>query len=382
MEINTEVDADLLPGAYNAINVCLRLKPEERITIIADNDAADIARAMEHEIKKVGAEFSTFIIEDYTPRPIPGDLPQVILDDLAKSQVSIFAATPKMGELRSRASMTYVVDAHKIRHGHMVNINKQIMMEGMRADFIKVDKISQRLIDIASKAKIIKHNSDNGTDITAEFVPELKWLKTSGIISRDKWGNLPGGEIFTSPWNVNGTFVVDGVVGDYLCQKYGDLLHTPLTIEIKDSRIAKMTCDNKELLEEFTAYTMTDENSNRVVFITGCSKNSDTTVSSGGSNQYPTLPSNPAPVNGAVNISGFVTTTWDCSDPDVTDSLKYDVFWGTTTSPSNQVAFNTVNRAADIGVGAPNTTIYWRVIAKDNHGGVTNGTVWSYKTAP
>ncbi|CAF3693552.1 unnamed protein product [Rotaria sp. Silwood1] len=119
-----------------------------------------------------------------------------------------------------------------------------------------------------------------------------------------------------------------------------------------------------------------------IVFITGCSKNSDTTVSSGGSNQYPTLPSNPAPVNGAVNISGFVTTTWDCSDPDVTDSLKYDVFWGTTTSPSNQVAFNTVNRAADIGVGAPNTTIYWRVIAKDNHGGVTNGTVWSYKTAP
>ena len=100
--------------------------------------------------------------------------------------------------------------------------------------------------------------------MVSNFVPELKWLKTSGIISVEKWGNLPGGEIFTSPLSCNGTFVVDGVVGDYLCQKYGDLKDTPLKIEIKDSRIVKMECSNKELLEEFTAYTMTDENSNRV----------------------------------------------------------------------------------------------------------------------
>ena len=31
--------------------------------------------------------------------------------------------------------MTSVVNNHKIRHGHMVNINRQIMLEGMRADF-------------------------------------------------------------------------------------------------------------------------------------------------------------------------------------------------------------------------------------------------------
>jgi leucyl aminopeptidase (aminopeptidase T) len=58
--------------------------------------------------------------------------------------------------------------------------------------------------------------------------------------------------------------VVDGVVGDYLCEKYGDLQATPLIIEVKDNRIRKMSCDDKQLLEEFTAYTSTDENSNRV----------------------------------------------------------------------------------------------------------------------
>jgi aminopeptidase len=138
------------------------------------------------------------------------------------------------------------------------------MFEAMRADFVEIDRESQRLIEKARKAKTISAASKSGTNILAEFSPELKWIKTSGIITTDKWGNLPGGEIFTSPKTMNGLFVVDGVVGDYLCQKYGDLINTPLYIEILDNRIKHIECSNKELLDEFTAYTMTDENSNRV----------------------------------------------------------------------------------------------------------------------
>ena len=258
-----DFDDELSLGAYNAINTCLRLKPEERITIITDNDSFEIASSLIHEVKKIGSDHSLMIIEDYTTRPSP-NMPKQILEDLAKSQVSIFCAQAGMGELSARIQMTAVVNANKIRHGHMVNINKQIMLEGMRADYLKVDELSQKLIDKARKARYIKAKSKGGTDIIAEFSPKLKWLKTSGIISVDKWGNLPGGEIFTSPMNVEGMFVCDGVVGDYLCQKYGDLKETPLFIDIVDSRIKEMNCHNTYLLEEMTAYTMTDENSNRV----------------------------------------------------------------------------------------------------------------------
>ncbi|HCA43501.1 MAG TPA: aminopeptidase [Bacteroidetes bacterium] len=260
---NVTFDSELSKGAYNAVNACLRLKPTERVTIITDNEDIEIAAALAAEIKKVGSEFSVMVMEDYAPRPLK-NMPKPILEDLAKSQVSIFCAQAKEGELRSRIDMTDVVDANKIRHAHMVNITKQIMLEGMRADYSEVDDISQRLIEKARRAKKILVKSDNGTDMIAEFTDKIKWLKTSGIISVEKWGNLPGGEIFTSPLKVDGTFVVDGVVGDYLCAKYGDLINTPLKIEIADSRITRMECDNKELLEEFTEYTMTDENSNRV----------------------------------------------------------------------------------------------------------------------
>jgi leucyl aminopeptidase (aminopeptidase T) len=191
-------------------------------------------------------------------------MPQVILDDLAQSQVSIFCAQTQRGELGSRMQMSDVVNKKRIRHAHMVNINRQIMLEGMRADFNAIDELSQRLVERARRARRITCRTPSGTDFEAEFSPKLKWLKTSGIITPDKWGNLPGGEIFTSPANTRGIFVVDGVVGDYLCQKYGDLHDSPLTIEVADNRIVDLRCENKQLLEEFRAYTSTDENSNRV----------------------------------------------------------------------------------------------------------------------
>ncbi|HEV3410782.1 MAG TPA: aminopeptidase [Chthoniobacterales bacterium] len=257
------IDEELIPGARNAIRDCLRVKPEERVTIITDEATEDIAAALQCEVEEVGAEHAVFVLERYAPRPLT-DMPQVVLDDLATSQVSIFCAQTQRGELRSRIQMTGVVNKQRLRHGHMVNITRQIMLEGMRANFLEVDALSQRLVEKARMSERVICRTPHGTDYVAELSPELKWLKTSGIITRDKWGNLPGGEIFTSPANSYGTFVVDGVVGDYLCAKYGDLKDTPLTIEVEDNRIADLRCVNTELLEEFRAYTRTDENSNRV----------------------------------------------------------------------------------------------------------------------
>ena len=257
------IDPDLAPGARNAIQVCLRLSPQERVTLITDEATAEIAVALRSEVEAIGSDCSLFTLEHHGRRPLQF-MPEVILEDLSMSQVSIFAAQSQPGELAARREMTAVVDHHRIRHAHMVNINRQIMLEGMRADFHEVDALSQRLVERARQAKRITCKTPFGTDFEAELSPKLKWLKTSGIISREKWGNLPGGEIFTAPLNTNGTYVVDGVVGDYLCERYGDLKETPLTIEVENNRIVDLRSENQELREDFRHYTSTDENSNRV----------------------------------------------------------------------------------------------------------------------
>src|SRR5437867_5407244 len=257
------IDPELLPGARNAIDVCLRLKPEERVTIVTDTVTREIAAALRREVERVGSDYSLFVLEHHARRPLKF-MPEIILEDLACSQVSILAVQSQPGELGARTELTAGVNHHRIRHGHMVNINRQIMLEGMRADFCAVDDLSQRLVERARQAERITCKTPHGTEFEAEFSPKLKWLKTSGIITREKWGNLPGGEIFTSPKNCNGTFVIDGVVGDYLCAKYGDLAAAPLTVEVENGRIRAMQSENKKLIEEFSSYTSIDENSNRV----------------------------------------------------------------------------------------------------------------------
>jgi aminopeptidase len=256
-------DPEFTRGARNAVQVCLRIKPSEKVCVITDEVTLEIAAALVHELEELGAPYRAWVLEDLAARPLT-DLPREILDDLETSQVSIFAVQAQRNELRSRMQMTDVVNRQKIRHAHMVNINRQIMLEGMRADFLKVDRLSAKVVDMVRKASTIRAKTAAGTDLTADLNPNYKWLKTSGIIAQETWGNLPGGEIFTTPGEVNGTFVIDGVVGDYLCAKFGSLRETPLTIQVRGNRLTEAHSANRELEEDFWRYTHTDENSDRV----------------------------------------------------------------------------------------------------------------------
>jgi aminopeptidase len=256
-------DPEFTPGARNAVMVCLRVQPDEKVCVITDEVTLEIAAAIAHELEELGAPYHAWVLEDVAVRPLE-NMPQEILADLETSAVSIFAVHVQTNELRSRMQMTEVVNRRKIRHAHMVNINPQIMIEGMRADFQKVDRLSQKVVEMVRKASKIRATTAAGTDLTADLNPNYRWLKTSGIITPEKWGNLPGGEIFTTPGEVNGTFVIDGVVGDYLCAKFGNLQENPLTIRMKGNRLTEAHSENRELENDFWKYTHTDENSDRV----------------------------------------------------------------------------------------------------------------------
>jgi leucyl aminopeptidase (aminopeptidase T) len=261
--LDTPFPEEFAPGAHAAVFTCLRIEPRERVTLITDRETTPIAAAIAAELSANGCSWNAFVLEDLAPRPLK-DMPAAVLEDMEISDVSIFAVKVQENELRSRMQMTEVVNRRRMRHAHMVNITPQIMCEGMRADFQLVDRLSQKVIEKVRRARYIRATTAAGTDIRADLNPQYNWLKTSGIISREKWGNLPGGEIFTTPGEVNGTFVVDGVVGDYLCFRYGLLESTPLTIQIKGNRIVDCQSEDQQLRDDFWAYTHTDENSDRV----------------------------------------------------------------------------------------------------------------------
>src|SRR5215470_1013925 len=82
-------DPELSPGARNAVKVCLRVKPTEKVTLITDEITREIAASIVHELEELGARYRAFVLEELAERPLHA-MPREILSDLETSQVSIF----------------------------------------------------------------------------------------------------------------------------------------------------------------------------------------------------------------------------------------------------------------------------------------------------
>jgi aminopeptidase len=262
--MNTDtLNPALLPGARNAIETCLAILPGEKVVLIFDELSEEVAASLRQALEDRKAIAATFRIEDYTARPV-GSAPPEILAGLETADAGILCMQPLEGELGARKDIVAVVERRQIRYAHMVGVTPEIMQQGMRADYRMVDRLSERLRSRMPSARSLTVRTEAGTSLVASFDASLDWVKTSGLISRRYWSNLPAGEVFTTPARVDGTFVCDGTAGDHFCGKYGDLQRTPLVVEIRDAKMVKATCARKDLEKEFWSYCHTDENSDRI----------------------------------------------------------------------------------------------------------------------
>jgi leucyl aminopeptidase (aminopeptidase T) len=255
--------SELMPGAKNAVEVCLGVRAGERVVVIADEVSRSVAASLEQALEKQGARFTGLLLEDFGPRPMTG-APEPVLEALEKTDVGVLCMTPQPGELGARMAIVRVVERRQIRYAHMVGVTPEIMQQGMCADYRKVDELSNRLRERMQRASTLTVKTQAGTSFSAHFDRQLDWVKTSGLISPRYWSNLPAGEVFTTPATVDGTFVCDATAGDYFNGKYGDLQATPLVMEIEGGRLVGVDCPRRDLEEEFWKYCHTDENSNRV----------------------------------------------------------------------------------------------------------------------
>jgi len=255
--------AELEPGARNAVDVCLDITPEDRVALVADEPSRAVAASLAAALDRIGAAWEGVVIEAVTARPMTA-APQAILDALERADAGILCVQPQQGELTARMQIVSVVERRGIRYAHMVGVTPQIMRQGMRADYRLVDELSQRLCERMRHARRLRVETPSGTSFTASFDPSLHWVKTSGLINRRYWSNLPAGEVFTTPASVDGVFVCDGTAGDYFGPKYGDLRATPLTLDIAGGRLRAAHCARKDLEREFWEYCHTDAESDRV----------------------------------------------------------------------------------------------------------------------
>jgi len=108
-----------------------------------------------------------------------------------------------------------------------------------------------------------------------------------------------------------------------------------------------------------------------IMVINGC--NGDTII-----NAPPYPPSNPDPYDGEIDVDLNPVLYWECEDPDG-DPLSFDIYFGTTPNPP-LVEQDYPYMFYEPGILNPSTTYYWKVVARDTNGAVSEGPLWSFTT--
>lgn len=86
-----------------------------------------------------------------------------------------------------------------------------------------------------------------------------------------------------------------------------------------------------------------------------------------------------SPALNSVQTGTSVNLQWTGSDVDTSDTLTYDVYFGTANPPTVVFSANQSALTSSRTVSA-STKYYWKVVVKDNKGGQTIGQIWSFTT--
>ncbi|MGD8603556.1 MAG: aminopeptidase [Anaerolineales bacterium] len=265
------IDPKLRQGARNAVRTCMNTAAADRVFITTDDATLLIGEALADEVVDAGGTVKMVRLEEFGQRPLI-DVPQGLVEQSIafRPTITFFAAGSQPGEVQMRMALAIVLreafseaGIPQPRSAHMIGITPQIMATGMLTDYSRVYEITMAVFERVRLAKSIHVTSAKGSDLTATFDPELRWNPMHGRLHQPgNWGNLPEGEVFTCPATAEGLVVAD-VLGDYFSSKYG-VLNNPITFEIHDGWVDKVTCQDPSVAEEVWKYLSSNDNGRRV----------------------------------------------------------------------------------------------------------------------
>lgn len=253
------------PGARNAIQVCMAVRPEDRVFILTDDETLAIGEVLAEECRAITNQVALRRLEEFGARPLTS-VPPAMFEAIFEHHPSVFlyATQSKAGEIAFRLQLRPTVLAQlPLRWGHMIGITPRLMREGMREDYHKIAAITHRVTERVKGARQMRITSPRGTDLTASFSPQLRWRPCPGLYHQPgEWGNLPEGETFTCPESLDGVLVAE-VLGDHFSAKYGVLSATPVTFHLSHGIVTNVSCENKAIAGEVWEYLHSAENGTR-----------------------------------------------------------------------------------------------------------------------
>jgi leucyl aminopeptidase (aminopeptidase T) len=226
----------LRDAAETAIHQCMGLESDESCVIVTD----DKRRAIGEALYEVASEVTDdAVITQYQPGSQHGEEPPApVAAAMAGADVVLAPTTKSLSHTRARDA----ANEAGARVATLPGITEEVFVTGLDADYEAIRQHCKDVLAQVEGADEIRVTTPQGTDIT--FEPgDREWNDDTGIVHEPgQMSNLPAGEVFLSPENVNGTYVVDGTMRPYGKLEDGQTLEFTVedgyVTEISDEKIA------------------------------------------------------------------------------------------------------------------------------------------------
>ncbi|WP_137283938.1 aminopeptidase [Halorussus salinisoli] len=196
----------LRDAAETAITQCLALEETESCCIVTDDKRQPIGEAL-YEVASQVTNDATIV--RFPPGASHGaEPPEPVSAAMAASDVFLAPTTKSLSHTRARG------DANEAgaRGATLPGITEEVFTTGLDADYETIADHCDDVLAQVEDADEVRVTSPQGTDIT--FEPgDREWHDDTGIVhDAGDFSNLPAGEVFVSPEDANGTYVVDGTM--------------------------------------------------------------------------------------------------------------------------------------------------------------------------
>lgn len=221
-------------AARTAIKQCLALGADESCVVITDDKRQPIGEALYDAATDVTEDAS---IIRYPPAGQHGEEPSApVAAAMANADVFLAPTTKSLSHTRARGA----ANEAGARGATLPGITEEVFLTGLDADYETIEAHCEDVRSQVGDAAEIRVTSPQGTDVTFER-GDRRWLADTGMVHEaGGFSNLPAGEVFLSPENANGTFVVDGTMSPHGLLEEGQTLE----FEVEDGYVTHIADDD------------------------------------------------------------------------------------------------------------------------------------------
>ncbi|WP_135365142.1 aminopeptidase [Halosimplex halophilum] len=226
-------DSSLRAPAETAVKQCMDLGSDESCTVVTDDERRPIGEALYGVASGITDDAA---IVRYPPGDQHGEEPpEPVAAAMAGADVVLAPTTKSLTHTEARTDAT----GAGARVATLPGITEDVFRAGLDADYDSIAAESERLLDQVAGCEQVRVTTERGTDIAFDL-GDRAWQLDTGIVHEPgEMSNLPAGEIFVSPEDANGRFVVDGTMMPHGRLDEGQTL----AFEVEDGYVTEVSDD-------------------------------------------------------------------------------------------------------------------------------------------